>query len=184
MPVPIDMMGVSCSKNLRWCTPLGASCLEIVGWDGIRLCAPMFFIWCLILEGSLRRSASCYHHVAWFIGPWWVQLADNATQAGIWWLALVVQVFVCDVELACWFLTWSSSSGSRSDSTWEVHSLTLEGENPMSDLNWLFLAMTLLKALFSASENLLEDGNLISTIGHCRRLYTVSFLEASLLEKL
>jgi hypothetical protein len=60
----------------------------------------------------------------------------------------------------------------------------LEGENPMSDLNWLFLAMALLKALFSASENLLEDGNLISTIGHRRRLYTVSFLEASLLKKL
>jgi hypothetical protein len=30
----------------------------------------------------------------------------------------------------------------------EVQSLTFQGENPRSGLNWLCLAMTLLKALF------------------------------------
>jgi hypothetical protein len=30
----------------------------------------------------------------------------------------------------------------------EVHSPTFQGENPMSDLNWLCMTMTLLEALF------------------------------------
>jgi hypothetical protein len=37
---------------------------------------------------------------------------------------------------------------SGGDSTGEVQSLDFQGENPRSGLNWLYLAMTLLKALF------------------------------------
>jgi hypothetical protein len=37
---------------------------------------------------------------------------------------------------------------SGGGSTGEVHSLIFQGENPMSRLNWLCLAMTLLKMLF------------------------------------
>jgi hypothetical protein len=37
---------------------------------------------------------------------------------------------------------------SGGDSTSEVQGPTLQGENLRSDLNWLCLAMTLLKALF------------------------------------
>jgi hypothetical protein len=37
---------------------------------------------------------------------------------------------------------------SGDDCTGEVHSLILQGKNPRSDLNWLCLAMSLLKALF------------------------------------
>jgi hypothetical protein len=45
-------------------------------------------------------------------------------------------------------VTWSSGIESGGDSTGEVQSLTLQGENPKSGLNWLCLAMSLLKALF------------------------------------
>jgi hypothetical protein len=44
MLVPINLAKVLCYKRLRRRTPLGASCLEIAGSDGIRSCAPMFYI--------------------------------------------------------------------------------------------------------------------------------------------
>jgi hypothetical protein len=53
-----------------------------------------------------------------------------------------------EVELVWWFVTWSSGIKSGGDSIGEVKSYTLQGENPMSGLNWLCLAITLLKALF------------------------------------
>jgi hypothetical protein len=37
---------------------------------------------------------------------------------------------------------------NRGGSTGEVQGLTFQGENPRSSLNWLCLAMVLLKALF------------------------------------
>jgi hypothetical protein len=37
---------------------------------------------------------------------------------------------------------------SGGDSTGEVQGPTLQGENPRSDLNWLCLAIVLLKTLF------------------------------------
>jgi hypothetical protein len=45
-----------------------------------------------------------------------------------------------------WFLQQLYESGGGN--TGEVQSLTSQDENPRSDLNWLYLAMTLLKALF------------------------------------
>jgi hypothetical protein len=50
------------------------------------------------------------------------------------------------------------------DITGEVQSPTLHGENSRSSLNWLCLAMTLLKALF-VSEDFLQGENLRSMIG-------------------
>jgi hypothetical protein len=47
---------------------------------------------------------------------------------------------ICDFE---W---WHWQVGV--DSTCEIQCLDLQGENPRSDLNWLCLAMILLKALF------------------------------------
>jgi hypothetical protein len=41
----------------------------------------------------------------------------------------------------------AAASGCGSDSIGEVHSLNLQGENPRSNLNWLCLAVPLLKAL-------------------------------------
>jgi hypothetical protein len=45
-----------------------------------------------------------------------------------------------------------ATSACRGDSTGEVHSLNLQDENPRSDLNWLCLAVTLLKALLCEHE--------------------------------
>jgi hypothetical protein len=40
----INLAGVSSSGRPHRQTSLGASCLEIAGSDGIRWCAPMFFL--------------------------------------------------------------------------------------------------------------------------------------------
>jgi hypothetical protein len=53
-----------------------------------------------------------------------------------------------DEELAWWFMTCSSGMASGGDSTREVQGPTLQGENLMSGLNWLWLTIVLLKALF------------------------------------
>jgi hypothetical protein len=45
-------------------------------------------------------------------------------------------------------VTWSSAIESGGDNTGKVQSLTFQGENPRSGLNWLCLAMSLLEALF------------------------------------
>jgi hypothetical protein len=59
----------------------------------------------------------------------------------------VVSVFVATRN---WLgdLRLATATDSGGDSTGEVHSLTLQGENPRSSLHWLCLAMTLLNALF------------------------------------
>jgi hypothetical protein len=51
-------------------------------------------------------------------------------------------------ELASRFVTCSSDMVSGGDSTGEVQGPTLHGENLRSGLNWLCLAIALLKALF------------------------------------
>jgi hypothetical protein len=56
-------------------------------------------------------------------------------------------------------VTWSSGFESEGDIIREVQSPILQGENPWSDLNWLCLAMTLLKALF-CKRGLSHDDNL------------------------
>ena len=53
-----------------------------------------------------------------------------------------------DEELAWSFRTRMQRNGSGGDSTAEVQSSSFQGENPRSGLNWLYLAMTLLKTLF------------------------------------
>ena len=42
----------------------------------------------------------------------------------------------------------AATTVSGDDIKRDVHSLTLQGENPRSDLHWLCLAIALLKALF------------------------------------
>jgi hypothetical protein len=51
-------------------------------------------------------------------------------------------------------------SASWGDNIGEVQSPTFQGENPRSDLNWLCLAMALLKALFGESAEFLQGENL------------------------
>ena len=50
-----------------------------------------------------------------------------------------IGLVICDLE---------QRLASGGDITGEVQSLALQGENPRSGINWLCLAMTLLKALF------------------------------------
>jgi hypothetical protein len=61
-PVSMDLEGVSYSRRIRRQTPLGASCLEIAGLDGIRSGAPVFLYDRLVSKRVLGSSASCYHH--------------------------------------------------------------------------------------------------------------------------
>jgi hypothetical protein len=67
----------------------------------------------------------------------------------LWGLAMVIRVFVVSRNLLgdLWLVAAALASGG--DSSGEVQSPTLPGENPRSGLNWLYLAMTLLKVLFS-----------------------------------
>jgi hypothetical protein len=53
-----------------------------------------------------------------------------------------------EVELAWSFVTSNSDLFCGGDCTGEVQSSIFQGENPRSSLNWLCLAMFLLKALF------------------------------------
>jgi hypothetical protein len=56
---------------------------------------------------------------------------------------------LCGIEeLVSRFMTLSSNMDSGGNSTSKVQGPTLQGENLRSDLNWLCLAMILLKALF------------------------------------
>ena len=85
-----------------------------------------------------------------------------------------------DEELARCFVTWSSGMYVGATAQEKSLSLIFQGENLRSGLNWLCLAMTLLKVLFC--ERGLSGWKLM--IGRRRRLCTASFLEASLLEYL
>jgi hypothetical protein len=118
MPVSMDLTGVSSSGRLRRRTPVDASCLEVVGSDGIRSGAPVFLS-----------------------DPVWFQRerCEAVMDVELWGLAMVS---LCgNEELASGFMTHSSSMDSGGDSTGVL-------------------------------------------IGRQRRLCTVSFLEASLLEML
>lgn len=70
-----------------------------------------------------------------------------------------------DEELAWWYVTWSNDIVNGGDNTEEVQSLTFQSENSRSGLNWLCLAMALLKTLFC--ERVLW--NLRSMIGRQQR---------------
>ena len=63
--------------------------------------------------------------------------------------------------MTCELEQWHASGG---DCTGEVHGPTSQGENPGSGLNWLCLAMALLKVLFE-SMDFLQGENLRSMIG-------------------
>jgi hypothetical protein len=100
----------------------------------------------LVSEGALRSSASCCHHVARSrsmvksVSGECHGSRDLRTGNG--------GSSLCGkVELAWWLMTQSSGFVSGGDSTGEVQSPTLQGENPRSGLSWLCLAMILLKAL-------------------------------------
>jgi hypothetical protein len=53
MPIPIDLVALSCSRRLPRRTPLDDSCLEIARSGGIRSFAPMFFSNRLVSEEAL-----------------------------------------------------------------------------------------------------------------------------------
>jgi hypothetical protein len=55
MPAFIDLAEVLSSRRLRWRTPLGASCLEFAGTDGIQSCAPTCFFCPFGIRGSVEK---------------------------------------------------------------------------------------------------------------------------------
>jgi hypothetical protein len=107
---------------------------------------------------------------------WWSQMRRITWKPRFRLLATAVRVFVSMRNLFgdSWLI--AAASASEGDNTREVQSPTLHGENPRSGLDWLCLTITLLKTLFY--ERWFSPG------WRWRRLCTVSFLEASLLEKL
>jgi hypothetical protein len=80
------------------------------------------------------------------------------------------------VNFTMWFMP-----GQLHTRNWKS---SFQDENPRSGSNRLCLAMVLLKSLLFYSEYFLQSENLKSMIGRWWRLCIVSFLEASLLEKL
>jgi hypothetical protein len=80
----------------------------------------------------------------------------------------------------------AATSASGGDNTGEVKSLTLLGDNPRSDLNWLYLAMVLLKAYFygrgfSPGFKPMIYDRVTMTFVHCFLLEGVAIGEARLL---
>lgn len=65
MPIFIVLAGVSSFGRLRRRTPLGDSCLEIAGSDGIRSCATVFFltIWFQRERCEALQSVAIVGHV-------------------------------------------------------------------------------------------------------------------------
>jgi hypothetical protein len=116
MPVSMDLAGVSCSERLRRQTSLGTSCLEIVGSKRIRSGATVFLSGCLVSEGALRSSTSCYHHATRFLIPWWNQIAKNVMDVEFWGTSIGNSSLCGNEELASWFMTNSSNMDSGSDS--------------------------------------------------------------------
>jgi hypothetical protein len=131
--------------RLRRRTPMGTSCLDIGGSDWIWLCAPCFFFWLFGFRGRIAKL--CYPLLSWDTSLTfhdevrsreWHDIQDMRTRN--------CEFCLCDVvELAWWFVTWRKQQHYKwDDSTWELQSLILQGENPRSSLNWLCLAIALL----------------------------------------
>jgi hypothetical protein len=67
---PMDLSGVSSFGRLCRRTPMGASCLEIAGSEGIRSCAPVFLlaVWFQMERGEAPLPVTIMCHV--FDNPW------------------------------------------------------------------------------------------------------------------
>jgi hypothetical protein len=66
---------------------------------------------------------------------------------------IIAGLSLCGKEkLTSFFVSRSTGMESGSDSTGEVQGPTLQGENLRSGLNWLYMAMALLKTLFCERE--------------------------------
>jgi hypothetical protein len=148
MLVPIDLDRVSCSGRLHRWTPRGASCLEIAISDGIRLCAPIFFIWPFGFRGSVVKFCwlllSCgtiSRLMVKSVSKECHGSRDMRTGNGGSSLCVVA-------ELASWFMTRSSGIESRGNNIGEFQLPTLRDKNPRSNFSWLCLAIALFKTLF------------------------------------
>jgi hypothetical protein len=74
------LTGVSSSEKLCWRTPLGTSCLEIAGLDGID-CVHPYFLDRLVLEGALRSSVVFCHHRAHLLRSMVKSEVENGMEA-------------------------------------------------------------------------------------------------------
>jgi hypothetical protein len=138
MHIFIDLVAVACSERLRLRTPLSDSCLETAGSGGIWSSAPIFFLW----PFGFRRSASKLY---WLLISWRMfsfhgagrechDIQDPRTRKrwseSRWWLGIGSAIRDLQQRYA-----------SGGDYIGGVHSLTFQGENPRSGLNWLCLAI-------------------------------------------
>jgi hypothetical protein len=107
-PLALIWRSARCLSSMIWLecrvlegsqqTPLGASCLEIVGSDGIRSCAPFFPI-VRFEEGASWITAICCHHGRVFF-CFMVKLeTENDMKVGNWGILLVVRVFAAMMNL-------------------------------------------------------------------------------------
>jgi hypothetical protein len=106
---------------------------------------PCFFSDRLVLEGATRISVLCCHQVTFY--PWWSQRRRISWRPN--WRTNKWRF----ESLHCWgtcFVFWFSQQyyARRGGNTGEVQSLTFQNKNPRYGLNWLCLAMSLLKASF------------------------------------
>jgi hypothetical protein len=150
-----------------------------MGFSRAHLC---FFIWPFGFKGSVA-TASCYHHVARFPVPWWSQQVENGMEVEIRGLTRVVRVF-----MAMWNWlgdSWLGAAASKVGATAHEKFKVLPFGVKIQRLTLIGCAWQwpCWKHCF-CEWGLSPRWNLRLMIGQWRCLCTVSFLEASLLEKL
>jgi hypothetical protein len=97
-----------------------------------------------------------------------------------------VDLRLCDdEELTWWFVTWGSGIVRGGNTIEQVQSLTFQGENPTSGLDWLCLAMALLNVVLwgGLSPGLKRKiyDRATTSLMHCSFLGSVVFRETRLL---
>jgi hypothetical protein len=167
-------------QRLCWRTPLFASCLEIAGSYSVMVIH--VFSDHLVSEEALRSSIVCFHHRTRLLWSMVKSVSENDMEAKFRGLAMVS---LCDDEkLPLWFVTHSGGIGKLGTIAHEKFNV-LPCRVKIYDLaligcvwQWPCWRHCFVSMYF------LQGENLWSMVGRQRRLYTVSFLEDSLLEKL
>jgi hypothetical protein len=130
---------------------LGRHASRLLDWVVFGHAHPCFF-WLFGFRGSMEKLFYLFPSWDMSYGPWWSQRWRMTWKPSFWWLAIVVKVFVAIRNFLgdLWLVAATSASGGSSVRA--VQSPALQDENPRSDLNWLCMAIALLKATFCERE--------------------------------
>jgi hypothetical protein len=121
-----------------------------IRWDSVAHNHVFLTIWIQRERHEALQSISIVGHV---FSPMVKSVVENGMEAKIWGLVSVVRVMVAKRFWLHDLWLGAAASASGGDNTWEIHSQNLQGEYTRSGLNWLCLAMALLKILFLRARN-------------------------------